>query len=146
MRAHPKLQSAVALISTLLCTFCFAVQPTEKPFFDRLSELSGKNSTACGAIHLGENPSAALECARNHMAQGKPFWVAARIEGVDSFLWLGAAREPNGDSWLIDFDSDIHGGGGSSNATPSLELVLCHELRFSVERTEHIYCGLQGQP
>ncbi|MEO8673855.1 MAG: hypothetical protein ABI411_21305 [Tahibacter sp.] len=130
--------------------------PETKPFFDRLRQIAGPWSKACGVALLGDDPENALVCAREAMAAGETFWVAIQVQGVDSLLFNGAAREPDGTSWLVTFDSDVHGGASYSidtetkevvrRSSSSMKAVPCHELRFSVEKEERIRCGLQGEP
>jgi len=74
------------------------------------------------------------------LARGRAFWVAVQIQGVDSALWRGGVRSPTGATWLVTFDSDIHGGGERADGEPSMTRTLCLGLQFSLEDEQRISC------
>lgn len=113
-----------------------------QPLTDLLLKLSGDGAVACGVVGLNESAHAAFACAREQLASGRPFRLAVQVRGIDSLIWRGAALEPDGTSWALAYDSDIHGGGGIGKE--ALNFVPCHEIRFSETDERRIWCGLKG--
>lgn len=127
----------VALSIALMVAAC-AVDATEIDLFDRLKALAGPNAVGCGTVKLRESTSAAFDCARAAQKEGKPFWVAAQMLGTDSALWRGVALQPNRTTWLLAYDSDVHGGGGYGKE--SIDQGICDAVQFSSESEERIRC------
>jgi hypothetical protein len=126
----------VALIAVLSSSLAIANEAT---LVSALKESSGANALACGTVKLGEDATAAVECARTALAAKKPFWFAAQIQGTDSSLWRGVALEPGKNNvWVVSYDSDVHGGGGTGKE--SLQYGLCPWVKFSSSSPEHIQC------
>jgi len=126
----------LALMSVLSSSLGIANEAT---LVDALKESSGANALACGAVKLGEDATAAVECARTALAEKKPFWFAAQIQGTDSSVWRGVALEPGKNNvWVVSYDSDVHGGGGTG--AESLQYGLCPWVTFSSSSPEHIRC------
>ena len=115
------------------------------PFFDVLSELGGPSSTLCGEVKLHDDPSLPLTCAKAALSSGTPFRLALQEQGVDSILWVGIARGTNGATWLVTFDSDIHGGGASNpHAEPRLMKTLCLDVQLGSITEPSMSCHTAG--
>ena len=115
------------------------------PFLDALYDLGGPTSRLCGAVKLHDDPSVPLSCAKAALSSGAPFRLALQEQGVDSILWVGIARGANGATWLVTFDSDIHGGGASNpHAEPRLTRTLCLDVQLGSMTQPNISCRLAG--
>jgi hypothetical protein len=119
-----------------------ASRSAPQPLTDLLMKLSGDGAVACGVVVRNESARAALACAREQLASGRPFRLAVQVQGIDSLLWLGVALEADGTSWVLSYDSDTHGRGGIGKE--SLDSVPCHEIRLSETDGRRIWCGLKG--
>jgi hypothetical protein len=97
---------------------------TEDALFVRLEALSGPNAIACGAVKLGENDAAAIECARKALAEGRPFWVAAQLQSTESISWRGVALEPGKTGWLVTYER-------RKSWEASLDEHICHKPQFA---------------
>ena len=126
----------IVLMTALSSSFAVADEST---LVKALKESSGAGALACGTVKLGEDAAAAVECARTALAAKKPFWFAAQIQGTDSSLWRGVALEPGKNNvWVLSYDSDIHGGGGTGKE--SVDYGLCPWVKFSSSSPDHIQC------
>ena len=104
----------------------------------KLIALAGAGSHNCGTIPLGSDYKAAFACAKNGISSGTAFRVARQVQGVDSFIWEGAARDEKGNIWAVLYDSDPSGG---SRAAPVLNVTQCHNLAFSVQGRDALECS-----
>jgi hypothetical protein len=115
------------------------------PFLDALYELGGPTSRLCGEVKLHDDPSIPLTCAKAALSSGAPFRLALQEQGVDSILWVGIARGANGATWLVTFDSDIHGGGASNpHAEPRLTRTLCLDVQLGLVTEPNLSCRAAG--
>jgi len=108
----------------------------------KLLALAGADSRNCGSIPLFSDDEAALACARANLSSGHAFRVARQVQGIDSFIWEGAARDADGRVWAVVYDSDPSGG---SRAAPVLTVTACQELVFIVEGRDVLECGSSGR-
>jgi hypothetical protein len=92
--------------------------PMPKELAGVLPRLAGLEAQECGVVDVKQDPSEALVCAQKLLSTEKSFWVAIHMQGVDSQIWLAAARASDGSTWLVKFDSDINGGGGKAMNRP----------------------------
>jgi hypothetical protein len=93
-------------------------------FLEKLNQLAGANAMECGAIDSRDDSALALNCAREANSRGQAFWLAMRLQGVDSEIWTGAVRDRTGRLYRIDFDSDAR-GGSESKPKPTLVVWKC---------------------
>ena len=91
-----------------------AIHPpaTGNPLRDELSMLTGPGARECGLVPLGQDPSAAWQCAQAADAQGVAYWFAIERRGIDSEPWTAALRTPGGQRYLLHYDSNYMGGPG----------------------------------
>jgi hypothetical protein len=120
----------------LATSLSFAAQPPAA-LLTKLKALAGANSHDCGAIPLHDDQGAALACARRAAASAAPFRIAIQLQGVDSIVWQGAARDEHGKLWVMFHDSDPSGG---SAATPTFSVLPCREIQFAVHEDDVIEC------
>lgn len=77
-----------------------------------LRALAGPGATACGRVPLGADQSAAHRCAVESLRAGRAFWVQFQRQGIDSEVWAGLARAPDGTGYSYSWDGDPSGGSG----------------------------------
>jgi len=138
-------QIYVSLLAALLfVSHCHAADSTPAALANRLASLAGSNGRDCGSVQAGNERNAAIECARGATAAGKAYKVAVQLQGVDSLVWQGAARDEHGKLWVLFYDSDPSGGSGAS---PTLSALPCREIRFEVKGGDVIDCQpISGAP
>ena len=96
-------------------------------FDAKLLELAGKSSIDCGVVPLGSDAIAAIRCATAASDDGKAFRVSIQAQGVDSEIWMGAARNAAGKMWTAMSDSDPSGGGHIGAA---INVNDCKKIRW----------------
>jgi hypothetical protein len=91
-----------------------AVNPptTGNPLRDELSMLTGPAARECGLVPLGQDPTAAWQCAQAADSQRIPYWFAIERQGIDSQVWTAALRAANGQRYMLHYDSNYMGGPG----------------------------------
>jgi len=122
----------------LLVALSATASPMPQELAGVLPRLAGYDSRECGVVELKQDPSEALTCALRSLSAGKSFWVAMRTQGEDSLLWSAAAQASDGSRWLVQFDSDISGGGPKKK--PLLEVIPCADLKISPAKPALISC------
>ncbi|MEO8673918.1 MAG: hypothetical protein ABI411_21620 [Tahibacter sp.] len=123
--------------------------PLIKPFTDRLQQLAGPTTIACGLVRLDEDATEAIGCARRALQDGSLFWVAAEESSIDSTIFHGAARESDGTIWVGYFETDertIHLPQEPKSYHPYVGAFPCREVRLSTSTEGRIYCGVAGRP
>jgi len=85
---------------------------TDNPLVSELSMLTGPSARQCGLVTLGQDPSAAWQCAQSADTSGTPYWFAMQRQGVDSDVWLAALLTPSGQRYILTYDSNYMGGPG----------------------------------
>lgn len=118
------------LVHVFLSAVVLAASSPQDTFFDVLSRLAGSDARECGTVRLDSDASTALQCAKEHHSSGTSFWIALQIQGVDSYLWIGAAQADDGSRWLVDFDSDVTGGRSKK---PLMRVIPCGEFEVSLD-------------
>jgi len=102
----------VSIASVVFGYFIATANAASASGFDaKLLELAGKSSIDCGVVPLGSDTSTAIRCAKAASNDGKAFRVSIQAQGVDSEIWMGAARNAAGKMWTAMSDSDPSGGG-----------------------------------
>jgi hypothetical protein len=131
-RSHAFLIATVCAVST-----CTAADSAPAALVNKLESLAGASARDCGSVALGGDHDAAIACAKNATLAAKGYRVAVQSQGVDSLVWQGAARDPQGKLWVLFYDTDPSGGSGAS---PTLSVVPCREIRFEVHGGDLIDC------
>lgn len=117
------------------------------PAFGRtLAETAGPQARDCGIVPLSQDRTAAINCTRAALAEGRPFFVAFQVMGIDSTIYDGLAHRALGQTTRILWDSDVTGG---SNLVP-LRRIHQASCRAPVirdaERGPLISCGEHRDP
>ena len=103
-----------------------------------LTTLAGNDAINCGVVALGESRQDAIVCSEHAASAKKAYWVVFQLQGVDSELWEGAARDETGKLWSIFYDSDVTGTGNSSAS--SLWVASCQAISFSPDALHTVNC------
>lgn len=85
---------------------------TGNPLRDELSMLTGPGARECGLVPLGKDSAAAWQCAQAADSQRGPYWFAIERRGIDSEVWTAALRAPDGQRYMLLYDSNYMGGPG----------------------------------
>ena len=85
---------------------------TDDPLMSELSMLTGSNARQCGLVTLGQDPSAAWQCAQSADTSDAPYWFAMQSQGIDSDAWVAALLTPSGQRYVLTYDSNYMGGPG----------------------------------
>jgi hypothetical protein len=101
----------------------------------RLASLSGASARDCGVFPLRGDLAAAIACATDATSSGRPYRLAVQLQGTDSVIWQGAARDERGRLWVVFYDADSTGGG-----TPTLSVVPCRGIVFALHGGEVLDC------
>ncbi|QWF17022.1 hypothetical protein [Lysobacter capsici] len=114
---------------------------TGNPLRDELSMLTGPGARECGLVALGQDPAAAWQCARAADSQRTPYWFAIERNGIDSEIWVAALRTPNGQRYMLHYDSNYMGGPG---LLPRFTRNACTGFTTLVaDSPENIECSYQ---
>ena len=113
-------------------------QPVDPPLVDmprRVFEITGANPRECGRHSLRsvngrfegatrQALEASLQCARDAIKSGRPFWTFVERRGIDSWIAHGILRTAGGDLRFFAYDAAPCGGPGCQ---PTLSLESCRE-------------------
>lgn len=97
------------VIAAASATQCSA-GPSLNEFVRTLREAAGPGAHDCGVIPLSKPRQGAISCAQNALTQGRAFTVAFQLQGIDSTIYMGLARDANGKTERLSWDSDVFGG------------------------------------
>ena len=127
------------LIASVLLVACSSTgQAAETPLQNELDMLVGANARECGFVALGQDPTAAWECAKNADGDDSPYWVAIERQGIDSDVWIAALLTPSGVRYILTYDSNYMGGPG---LLPRFTREACvGQLVLDKERRKIIQC------
>jgi hypothetical protein len=118
-------------------TAAHASGPPPALLVNQLRSLAGESGTDCGVVPLDAPRDAAIRCARDASASGKPYRVVFELKGVETYTWQGAARDGQGRQWVVFYDADTESG---ANASPGLGQLFCKDVSFSPKKDEVIGC------
>ena len=71
-----------------------------------LRTLAGEGATDCGRVPLGEESTAANNCALEGLQRKHPFIVRYDVQGLDSQLVVGLAANTQGQVVVVKYDSE----------------------------------------
>jgi hypothetical protein len=77
---------------------------------------------------LSKDTTKAIDCARTANEKKQPFRLSIQVQGVDSFIWVGAARASTGVMWTAVYDSDTSGGSRTGHV---ISESPCKSLKFA---------------
>jgi len=107
-------------------------------FLTTLKNLAGPSAKECGAITLRDTAESGLNCGESALSEGKSFWLAVQLQGVDSEVWAGLVQDEKSNSFSVNFDSD-ESSGGHPTAEPSLTVAECGCPEFHPQERERRY-------
>ncbi len=81
------------------------------------------NALNCGHVPLGQDPSPVYTCAVEAQIAGKPFTASFDEPGIDSDIALGLVRTAAGSVFVLRYDGNPMGGGGS--VAPVVDAYRC---------------------
>ncbi len=103
-----------------------------------LEEVAGPGAVSCGRVALGASTAAADACAVAALRANRPFWFAVQLMGIDSEVWSGIARAPDGAAYSLLWDGDPSGG---SHIGARTQRSRCGALRVVViDGAERVRC------
>ncbi len=82
---------------------CCTVLPDILP--KRLIELAGDGAVDCGHVLLHGSSEKANSCARKAVRNKTPFYISYELQGIDSWVAAGLARDSRGNLYELQFDS-----------------------------------------
>ena len=103
----------------------------------RLGSLSGAGARDCGVFPLRSNLAAAIACAQDATSAGQSYRLAVQLQGSDSGIWQGAARDERGRLWVVFYDAD---SSGSATPSPTISVVPCRDILFALHGGEVLDC------
>ena len=75
--------------------------------------LAGWRGENCGRVKIGQDATAATQCALKAQSNGRPFRVVYNIQGIDSAIAGGIVRTPSGRLLAVTYDGCPMGCGFS---------------------------------
>ena len=103
-----------------------------------LVALSGPDARDCGTYSLAQPRASGIACAQEAIATGTPYRVAFELQGVDSDIWEGAARDRAGTHASLFLDSDVTGGAPTPD--PRLYAATCEDVVFFAQGEHAVEC------
>jgi hypothetical protein len=98
----------------------------------RARSLAGKQAVNCGRVEALHDASVANDCVRNAIASGKAFRVRYTVPAIESGLYTGLVRSPQGHLYEILLVGDPGGGGPTSLFRQQIAVEECStELRVT---------------
>jgi hypothetical protein len=73
---------------------------------NKLKDVAGGEATDCGRVGIGEDAAAANECSIRAIRLGRPFLVQYDVQGLDTRLVVGLARDDNGRVVMLKYDPE----------------------------------------
>jgi hypothetical protein len=104
---------------------------------NKLRSLAGSSARDCGSVALPDDHDAAIACAKDATTAGNAYRIAVQLQGTDSLIWQGAARDEYGKLWVAFYDTDTSGGPA---AGPTLSVLSCREILFAVKGSDALEC------
>ncbi len=102
--------AAVACLGA--CSSADRATAPDNPLVAELVMLTGHNALECGLVPVGADPAKAWSCAETAVRNGTPHWFAMEFQGVDSDVWQASLLTPDGQQYILNYDSNYMGGPG----------------------------------
>jgi hypothetical protein len=119
--------AAASACGICVCSNVLAANSSPDMLNAKLRELSGASAKDCGSIPREADAGPAISCAKDADDQQIALRVAIQIQGVDSIVWAGAARDNNDKHWTMTYDFDPSGRLGNHAVVHAAE---CTKVRF----------------
>ena len=126
-----------SLAILLIAPNCHAADSAPAALLNKLRSLAGSSSRDCGSVPLDADRNSAVACAKDASSSGRAYRVAFQLQGIDSSIWQGAARDDQGKLWVAFSDADTSGGSASS---PTLSVLACRDIVFVIHGGEVLDC------
>jgi len=116
---------------------CRAADTVPDALAKRLAMLAGADAIDCGILLRNADRRPAIACATDATASGKPWRLAEQLEGPESSIWQGAARDNQGKFRVVFYEADLAAGAGSG---PTVSVLLCRDIVFAVNGGDAMEC------
>jgi hypothetical protein len=132
-------------LATVVLTISVAWGCSRGPSFEDyrrlLSERAGRGAIDCGTGSVRKPEHIAMvKCGNEALRNGTPFFVAFRVQGVDSAVFSGLAVDSSGMAHRVDWDSDAYGGSRPPVKKPWIDEQLCAKPSV-VDDARPIHCA-----
>jgi len=134
-RLTPQLTALLAIL--IAASNCRAAGTVPDALVKRLATLAGADATDCGTLLRGVDRRAAIACATNATTAGKAWRLAEQLEGTESSIWQGGARDSQGKIRVVCYEADLAAGPGSG---PTVSVLLCRDIVFAVRGGDAMEC------
>jgi len=127
-----------SLLALLIAASTFgAADAVPDALVKRLAILAGADAVDCGTLLRGADRRAAIACATDATASGKAWRLAEQLEGAESSIWQGGARDSQGKFLVVFYEADLTGAPGSG---PTVSVLLCREIVFAAKGGDAMEC------
>jgi len=127
-----------SLLATLVATSgCRAADSVPDALAKRLAALAGANAIDCGTLLRDSDRRTAIACATDATAAGNPWRLAEQLEGTESSIWQGGARDSQGKFRVVFYEADLAVAPGSG---PTVSVLLCRNIVFAVKGGDAMEC------
>jgi hypothetical protein len=130
--------SLTALFAILVtASNCRAADAVPDALAKRLATMAGADALDCGTLLRGADRRAAIACATDATTSGKAWRLAEQLEGTESSIWQGGARDSQGKFRVVFYEADLAGAPGSG---PTVSVLLCREILFAAKGGDAMEC------
>ena len=135
----PRMKPSLAAVFAILVTAsnCRADDAVPDALVKRLATLAGADAVDCGTLLRGADRRAAIACATDATTAGKAWRLAEQLEGAESSIWQGGARDSQGKFRVVFYEADLAGAPGSG---PTVSVLLCREIVFAAKGGDAMEC------
>jgi hypothetical protein len=106
--------------------------------------LGGPVAIDCGRVAVYGNPKTANECCLKALRENHAFRVRYDLRGMDSDVSVGMVYTPGGKLYILTFDGDPQGQGGTSLTRQRVGAVECSSpFDVYVGRDGHLTCAVE---
>ena len=120
-----------------------------------LRQRAGAGAVSCGRVAVGAPTADTDRCIADQTAAGHAFYAHYDVQGIDSRVALGALRDGDGRSSVLQWDSDPSGGGNAGARifetvcdgdppiqTPATRPSASVEISCTVAVASRLACGM----
>ena len=131
----PSLSALFAILAA--AANCRAADTVPDALVKKLAVLAGADAVDCGTLLRDSDRRAAIACAADATASGRPWRLAEQLEGKESSIWQGGARDSQGKFRVVFYEADLAGAPGSG---PTVSVLLCREILFAAKGGDTMEC------
>jgi len=135
----PRMKASLTALFAILVTAsnCRAADAVPDALAKRLATMAGADALDCGTLLRGADRRAAIACATDATTSGKAWRLAEQLEGTESSIWQGGARDSQGKFRVVFYEADLAGAPGSG---PTVSVLLCREILFAAKGGDAMEC------